>query len=105
MGDILNIVWILMLLQLFVPLLRKRLLAARRLSIMRQLEKKRRSRVITMIHRQETMNLLGFPVARYIDIEDSEHVLRAIRLTPTEMPIDLVLYTPGGLVLASEQIA
>jgi ClpP class serine protease len=72
---------------------------------MRHLEKKRQSRVITMIHRQETMNLLGFPVARYIDIEDSEHVLRAIRMTPTEMPIDLVLHTPGGLVLASEQIA
>ena len=105
MGDILNIIWILILLQLFVPLMRKRLLAARRLSIMRHLEKKRQSRVITMIHRQETMNLLGFPVAGYIDIEDSEHVLRAIRMTPMEMPIDLVLHTPGGLVLASEQIA
>jgi ClpP class serine protease len=105
MGDILNIIWVLILLQLFVPLLRKRLLTARRLSIIRHLEKQRHSRVITMIHRQETMNLLGFPVARYIDIEDSEHVLRAIRMTPMEMPIDLVLHTPGGLVLASEQIA
>lgn len=105
MGETLNILWILILLQLFMPLLWKRLLAARRLSLMRRLEKQRHSRVITLIHRQETMNLLGFPVARYIDIEDSEHVLRAIRLTPTEMPIDLVLHTPGGLVLASEQIA
>jgi ClpP class serine protease len=105
MSDALNIIWMLLLLQLFVPLVRKRLLTARRLSIIRQLEKHRHSRVITMIHRQETMSLLGFPVARYIDIEDSEHVLRAIRLTPTEMPIDLVLHTPGGLVLASEQIA
>ena len=105
MSDILNIIWMLLLLQLFVPLLRQRLLATRRLSLMRQLEKQRHSRVITLIHRQETMNLLGFPVARYIDIEDSEHVLRAIRLTPREMPIDLVLHTPGGLVLASEQIA
>ena len=61
--------------------------------------------MITMIHRQETMNLLGFPIARYIDIEDSEQALRAIRMTPKEMPIDLVLHTPGGLVLASEQIA
>jgi ClpP class serine protease len=32
-------------------------------------------------------------------------VLRAIRLTPDERPIDLILHTPGGLVLASEQIA
>jgi ClpP class serine protease len=58
-----------------------------------------------MIHRQETMSFLGFPLARYIDIEDSEQVLRAIRLTPPEMPIDFLVHTPGGLVLAAEQIA
>jgi ClpP class serine protease len=105
MGNILNIIWILVLIQIFVPYLQKRLLSARRMAIMRNIEKKRQSRVITLIHRQETMNLLGFPIARYIDIEDSEQVLRAIRMTPKEMPIDLVLHTPGGLVLASEQIA
>jgi hypothetical protein len=32
-------------------------------------------------------------------------VLRAIRLTPPEQPIDIILHTPGGLVLAAEQIA
>src|SRR2546422_11494199 len=40
-----------------------------------------------------------------IGIEDSEAVLRAIRLTPPDQPIDLILHTPGGLVLAAEQIA
>jgi len=49
--------------------------------------------------------LLGFPVARYISIQDSEQILRAIKLTDDEVPIDLVLHTPGGLVLAAEQIA
>src|SRR5258708_737950 len=58
-----------------------------------------------MIHRQETMSFLGFPIARYIDIEDSEKILRAVRLTDSQLPIDLVLHTPGGLVLAAEQIA
>ena len=58
-----------------------------------------------MIHRPETIGLLGVPLYRFIDIDDSEAVLRAIRLTPDETPIDLVLHTPGGLVLASEQIA
>ncbi|MGB9833325.1 MAG: SDH family Clp fold serine proteinase, partial [Caldisericum exile] len=57
------------------------------------------------IHRQETMSLLGIPISRYISIEDSEAILRAIRLTPPEMPIDIILHTPGGLVLATEQIA
>jgi ClpP class serine protease len=86
-------------------MLQKRFMQSMRLNAIRMLEGKRRSRVITMIHRQETMNLLGFPIARYIDIEDSEKVLRAIRLTPPDMPIDLILHTPGGLVLAAEQVA
>ena len=58
-----------------------------------------------MIHRQETVSLFGVPVSHYIDIDDSEAVLRAIRLTPPDQPIDLILHTPGGLVLAAEQIA
>ena len=78
-GDILNLFWIRLLIQIFIPFIQKRMQAAARMSAIRAFEKKRQSRVITMIHRQETMNLLGFPVARYIDIEDSEQVLRAIR--------------------------
>ena len=105
MGEFLNLIWMLILLQMFVPVLQKRILEAKRQFAMRRIEARRRSRVITMIHRQESMTLLGFPIARYIDIEDSERVLRAIRLTPPEMPIDIVLHTPGGLVLAAEQIA
>src|SRR2546430_14215391 len=61
--------------------------------------------VIAMIHRQESASFLGVPVAGSISIDDSEAVLRAIRLTPPEQPIDVILHTPGGLVLAAEQIA
>ncbi len=109
LGDAADIIWILIaiiILAVFlIPYLQKRRIIGDRLAAIRRIEKKRRSRVITIIHRQETMTLLGFPIYRYIDIEDSERVLRAIRLTPREMPLDLVLHTPGGLVLASEQIA
>lgn len=105
MALILNILWMLIILQMFIPLFQKRMLQVRRQMAIRALETKRHSRVITMIHRQETMSFFGFPVSRYIDIEDSEYVLRAIRMTPPDMPIDIVLHTPGGLVLASEQIA
>jgi ClpP class serine protease len=51
------------------------------------------------------MSLLGFPLFRYIDVHDSEEVLRAIRLTDPDLPIDFVIHTPGGLVLAAGQIA
>jgi hypothetical protein len=43
--------------------------------------------------------------ARYIDINDSEDVLRAVQMTDVDVPTDLVLHTPGGLVLAALQIA
>ena len=76
-----------------------------RRDLIRRLEHDRGSRVITLIHRQETVSLLGLPFGRYIDIDDSEQLLRAIRMTPPDMAIDLLLHTPGGLVLASDQIA
>jgi len=103
--DLSWLLWLFFVAQLFIPLLQKRMLEIRRQAALRAIEQARHSRVITMIHRQETMSFLGFPIARYIDIEDSEDLLRAIRFTPPDMPIDLVLHTPGGLVLASEQIA
>jgi ClpP class serine protease len=87
------------------PLLRKRILVAMRQRLIASFEKKRGSRVIVLIHRQETMSLLGFPIFRYIDIDDSEEVIRAIHMTDPDMPLDLVLHTPGDLVLAAYQIA
>lgn len=88
-----------------LPMVRQKGIEAERIKLIRSIERKRGSRVITMIHRQESMSLLGIPISRYINIEDSEHILRAIRLTPDNLPIDIILHTPGGLVLASEQIA
>jgi len=105
MGDIVSLLFFLLLLQAMVPFIQRRMLEFRRKAAIRALELKRKSRVITMIHRQEAVSFLGFTLARYIDIEDSEQVLRAIRMTPPDMPIDLILHTPGGLVLAAEQIA
>ena len=58
-----------------------------------------------MVHRQEQLTLFGIPIYKFISMEDSEEILRAIRTTPKDRPIDLILHTPGGLVLASEQIA
>lgn len=105
MPDLSWLLWLFILAQFFIPLYQKRVLQVRRDRAFHTFEQRRRTRLITMIHRQETMSFLGFPIARYIDIEDSEQVLRAIRLTPPELGIDLILHTPGGLVLAAEQIA
>ena len=97
--------WLLLILLSFSPWMKQRMLEAARLKMMKKIEEKRKSRVITMIHRQEGFSFLGIPFMKYINIEDSERILRAVRLTPDDMPIDLIIHTPGGLVLAAEQIA
>jgi ClpP class serine protease len=87
------------------PIIQRFSVEQRRLMTIQSFERSRGSRVILLIHRQESISFLGVPVSRFISIEDSEQVLRAIRLTPPNVPIDIILHTPGGLVLATEQIA
>jgi ClpP class serine protease len=101
-GDLL---WVFFMFSALQPVLRQRFLEASRQRLIAKIEQERRSRVILLVHRQETMSFLGFPLMRYIDVNDSEAVLRAIHLTDAAVPIDIVLHTPGGLVLASLQIA
>jgi ClpP class serine protease len=103
--DFTNLIWLFFIFAAFTPALQRRYQEACRRFVIQRFEKKRESRVITLIHRQETISFLGIPFSRYLDVDDSEQVLRAIRLTPEDMPLDLILHTPGGLVLAAEQIA
>jgi ClpP class serine protease len=105
MSLIFQIFWIFIMIVALTPVIQRRMLETGRMKLIKRLESRRNSRVIALIHRQETMNLLGFPIMRYINIEDSEEVIRAINLTDEDVPIDLVLHTPGGLVLATERIA
>ena len=105
MNYFFNILWLFFILSALVPLWRQRQIQLMRYRLIRQLEQERKSRVITLIHRQEALSILGIPIVRYVTVEDSEKVLRAIRLTPEDLPIDLVLHSPGGLLLAAEQIA
>ncbi len=100
-----QILWIFFMASALQPIIQQHVLEAARRRRIWRFERARGSRVIVMVHRQETMRLLGFPVVRYIDINDSEDVLRAIRMTDPGVPIDIVLHTPGGLVLAALQIA
>lgn len=75
----------------------------RRMEILAQLAAERGSRVLTLIHRREPWEAADWD--KSMGIEDTEVVLREIRRTPPETPIDLILHTPGGLVLAAEMIA
>ncbi len=103
--SVLDLFWLFFMFSAMQPLMKQRLLEAARQRAIVRLEKERGSRVILLVHRQETMSILGFPVMKYIDINDSEQVIRAIRMTDPDVPIDIVLHTPGGLVLAALQIA
>ena len=100
-----DLFWIFVVLAALQPVLWQRMLAAMRTRKISEIERKRGSRVILLVHRQETVRFLGFPLVRYIDMQDSEEVLRAIHMTEDEVPLDIVLHTPGGLVVAAVQIA
>jgi len=103
--DFFSLLWIFFMIAALQPILKQRMLDSARQRLIARIEKKRNSRVITLVHRQETMSLLGFPLMRYIDVDDSEEVIRAIHMTDPDVPLDLVLHTPGGIALASFQIA
>jgi ClpP class serine protease len=103
--NISEIFWIFLIITMLQPAIKQRMVNASRTRMLSQIEQERGSRIILLAHRQETLGFLGFPFFRYIDINDAEQVIRAIKLTDKEVPIDIVLHTPGGLVLASLQIA
>jgi ClpP class serine protease len=105
MKSLSDLFWIFFILMAIQPVIKKKMLEAARQRLIAKIERQFGSRLILLVHRQETMALLGFPVLRYIDVQDSEEIMRAIRLTDPEIPLDLVLHTPGGLVLAATQIA
>lgn len=100
-----DLIWIFFIAMALQPMLRQRILIMMRARKIMQLQRQRGSQVITLVHRQETMRLLGFPLVRYIDIDDAEDVIRVIRETDPDMPIDIILHTPGGLAIATLQIA
>lgn len=106
LATLLNYAWILLFVLIFViPIMQRYAVNSARQRILRRISRERKSQVITLIHRQETIAFLGIPLSRYIDIDDSEEVLRAIRTTPPNVPIDLIAHTPGGIALAATQIA
>jgi ClpP class serine protease len=104
-GLLTNIWVLLFILIIIIPVLQRFLLNRARKRILNRISRERKSQVITLIHRQETIAFLGIPISRYIDIDDSEEVMRAIRMTPHDTPIDLIMHTPGGIALAATQIA
>ncbi|CAB3287086.1 conserved protein of unknown function [Methanocaldococcus lauensis] len=97
--------WLLFFYLLMAPQIQYKQLQLARLRLLKEISDKRNSTVITLIHRQESIGFFGIPIYRFISIEDSEEVLRAIRSAPKDKPIDLIIHTPGGLVLAATQIA
>ncbi len=103
--DFSSLIWVAILIMVLQPILMGQWFAMQRMRAIRAIEQAHASRVITMIHRQERRSLLGFSVARHIDLEDAQTIIAAIKETPRDMPIDLILHTPGGLVLAAMQIA
>jgi len=103
--DPLSLLWLFFIFASLQPAVQRQAMMRQRRRALAMISKRRGATVITLIHRQEQMSFLGFPLVRYIDIDDAEAVLRAINDTPTGRPIEIILHTPGGMVIAAQQIA
>jgi ClpP class serine protease len=103
--DPLSLLWMFFILASLQPAVTRQVLLAQRRRALHGISRTRKATVITLIHRQESLNLLGFPVVRYIDIDDAESVLRAIGDVEPDDAIEMILHTPGGMVIAARQIA
>jgi len=103
--DFSSIIWLLFMIMLLQPVFMGQWYALRRAQAIRAIERSHASHVITMIHRREKRSLFGFAMPRQIDMEDAQTIIAAIKDTPDDMPIDFVINTPGGIVLAAMQIA
>ena len=103
--DFMSLIWIFILFTALQPVLQKKLQEAMRQRKIDEIQRKSGSRVIVLVHRQETMSILGIPLIRYIDVQDSQQVLRVIDNTDDDTPCDFVVHTPGGMVLAAVQIS
>jgi ClpP class serine protease len=103
--DPFSLLWLFFILASLQPAFTRQVLFAQRRRALAAISRRRKATVITLIHRQESLNLLGFPIVRYIDIDDAESVLRAIADTADDQPIEIILHTPGGMVIAARQIA
>src|SRR3954468_22064346 len=103
--DPFSLLWLFFLLASVQPVLTRQWLLIQRRHGLSVISRRREATVITLIHRQESLSLLGFPLMRFIDIDDAESVLEAIRGTKKGRSIEIILHTPGGMVMAAQQIA
>ena len=77
--EFLNIVWILFLIATIIPMIQRRMVNAARFRIFRAIEEKRKSRVIALIHRQESVSVLGIPLALVAMAVELPRVNRTLR--------------------------
>ncbi len=87
------------------PVVAQRMIRSARRTKLKEIEDTQNARVITLIHRQERVNLFGMSAARYIDMDDAQALIHAIQTTDPQRAIDLIVHTPGGLAIAAMQIA
>jgi len=70
----------------------------------RKYEKETNGTIVKLVHNQPSsiFNMFKLPM---ISLDDSYKVMQALKDTPSDRPIHLILHTPGGMVIAAEQIA
>ena len=84
--NVLDVFWLFLILSSLSPAVQQWILTLRRGRALRALERRRHSRVITLIHRREGFAFLGIPFGGFIDIDDSQALIRGVELTGPPCP-------------------
>ena len=104
--NFINVLWIFILLASLAPMVKQRVLDSERFRLMRKVEEKARfarDRADSPPGKHVLFRISQLPAT--LTSQDSEEIMRAVKMTDSKIPIDIILHTPGGLVLAAEQIA
>ncbi|MCE9522265.1 MAG: ATP-dependent Clp protease proteolytic subunit [Alphaproteobacteria bacterium] len=83
---------------------RERALKLRR-DMLARVQARRKSRVIAIVHREEPTPGVPYSTRGFIRQDDAEQVLAAIRATNPSQPLDIILHTPGVIIMHALQIA
>ena len=87
------------------PALQMGVLELRRQTARRRLSRAHGSHVITLVHRLETVAIAGLPVIRFVLLEQELELVGSIDSLPPDVPIDLILHVPAGVVTGGAAIA
>ena len=103
--SMLTVIMLLLLVAFISPVAQLLLAQARRARARQRIARAHMTQVVDLVLRMETVASYGLPIFHYISLPLTEEVVRDIRRTTPDAPLDLLVHLPPGVVVGAEAIA